>query len=292
MVIPFFPDFAPISLDLKQALHPALAGTKDGVSEFTFANLYLFRRRYNYRVSRENSGNIIVSGDRDGKKFFTTPCAIPEKPVLEALLAEHDYWKGISDSVLADKRPFLEDLGVEIAEDRDNFDYLYNKTDLALLSGKKFHKKRNLVNAFLLSYPDHEDYPLTNERLRQALAILDRWRQDKGSDGDYIAAKEALTLSSETGLEGRIYFVNKHPAGYCLGEYVAGGSMFALHFEKCIDEYKGIYQAVNQFFAASLPEECIYINREQDLGDEGLRQAKMTYRPCGFVKKYTGVKVK
>lgn len=64
--------------------------------------------------------------------------------------------------------------------------------------------------------------------------------------------------------------------------------MFALHFEKCIDEYKGIYQAVNQFFAASLPPDCLYVNREQDLGDEGLRQAKMTYRPCGFVKKHIG----
>jgi hypothetical protein len=292
MTIPFFPNFAPISLALKDALHPVLKNTKDGVSEFTFANLYLFRRRYGYEISQEDNGNIIVSGSRDGKKFFTTPCAMPERPVLEALLAGHDYWKGISESVLGDKQPFLEDLGVEIAEDRDNFDYLYYRSDLALLSGKKFHKKRNLVNAFLLAYPEHEDYPLTGDLLPQALAILERWREDKGNDGDYIAAKESLELSSELGLLGRIYFVNKHPAGYCLGEYAAGGSMFALHFEKCIDEYKGIYQAVNQFFAASLPEECIYVNREQDLGDEGLRQAKMTYRPCGFVKKYTGVKTK
>jgi hypothetical protein len=290
MTIPFFPDFTPISLDMKDALYPTLKNTKDGVSEFTFSNLYLFRRRYGYEVSQENNGNIIVSGSRDGKKFFTTPCSMPEKPVLEALFAGHDYWKGISDSVLGDKRPFLEDFGVTITEDRDNFDYLYYRSDLALLSGKKFHKKRNLVNAFLLSYPEHEDYSLTDEWLPQALAILERWREDKGSEGDYIAARESLALASGMGLQGRIYFVNKHPVGYCLGEYVAGGSMFALHFEKCIDEYKGIYQAVNQFFAASLPEECTYVNREQDLGDEGLRQAKMTYRPCGFVKKYTGVR--
>ena len=131
--------------------------------------------------------------------------------------------------------------------------------------------------------------PVTAFVLPQALAILERWRQDKGSDGDYVAAREALLLSSGLGLEGRIYFVNKHPAGYCLGEYVAGVSMFALHFEKCVDEYKGIYQAVNQFFASSLPPSCLYVNREQDLGDEGLRQSKMTYRPCGFVKKHIGV---
>ncbi|MDR3355560.1 MAG: phosphatidylglycerol lysyltransferase domain-containing protein [Spirochaetaceae bacterium] len=287
MLIPLFPEFAPVSLELKDALQPALKAAKDGVSEFTFANLYLFRGRYNYMVSQERNGNVLLSGGIHGKKFFATPCAPPELPVLEELLAGHDYWKGVSESVLESGRDLIEGLGLEIAEDRDNFDYLYNKTDLALLSGKKFHKKRNLLNAFLLSYPDHEDYPLTKEYTPAALAVLDRWREDKGETGDFVAAREALLLSSELGLEGRIYFVNKHPAGYCLGEYVRGDSMFAVHFEKCIDEYKGIYQAVNQFFAASLPPECLYVNREQDLGDKGLRQAKMTYRPCGFVKKHT-----
>ncbi|MDR2803543.1 MAG: phosphatidylglycerol lysyltransferase domain-containing protein [Treponema sp.] len=290
MNIPFFPDFTPVSLELKDTMHPALLRLKDGVSEFTFANLYLFRRRYNYKISQERNGNLIISGERDGKKFFTTPCAMPEKAVLEVLLADCDYWKCISDSVLQDRTAFLEELGLKVTEDRDNFDYLYNTSDLALLSGKKFHKKRNLVNAFLLSYPEHYEKPLTSEYLPQTLDILDRWRQDKGSEGDYVAARESLELSAEMGLEGMICFVNNRPAGYCLGEYVAGGSIFAIHFEKCIDEFKGIYQAINQFFAASLPAECAYINREQDLGDDGLRQAKMTYRPCGFVKKYVAVK--
>lgn len=286
MLIPAYPDFAPVSLELKAALHPALTGAKDGVSEFTFANLYLFRRRYNYKAAADAKAGLIISGEKDGKKFFSTPLAAPDGATLKALFDGHDYWKGLSESVLDEARPILEGLGVEIAEDRDNFDYLYNTSDLALLAGKKYHKKRNLVNAFLLSYPDHEDYPLTKEHLPQARAVLDRWRRDKGSDGDYAAALEALELADELKLEGRMFVVNKRPAGYCLGEYVAGGTMFALHFEKCIDEYKWIYQAVNQFFAASLPPECLYINREQDLGDEGLRQAKMTYRPCGFVKKH------
>ena len=65
--------------------------------------------------------------------------------------------------------------------------------------------------------------------------------------------------------------------------------MFVIHFEKALDEYKGIYQYLNQSFAESLPRFFTLINREQDLGNEGLRQAKMTYRPCEFVKKYTGM---
>jgi len=81
--------------------------------------------------------------------------------------------------------------------------------------------------------------------------------------------------------------VDGAPAGYCLGESVAKGRMFAIHFEKALDRYKGIYQFMNKSFAGALPRFFAYINREQDLGDEGLRQAKMTYRPAGFVKKYS-----
>ena len=65
--------------------------------------------------------------------------------------------------------------------------------------------------------------------------------------------------------------------------------MFVIHFEKALDEYRGIYQFLNQAFAESLPRFFTLINREQDLGNEGLRQAKMTYRPSGFVKKFTGM---
>ena len=71
-----------------------------------------------------------------------------------------------------------------------------------------------------------------------------------------------------------------------MGEGLAKGKMFAVHFEKGIDSYKGIYQYINQSFAAALPKHYVYINREQDLGDKGLRQAKMTYRPVDFVRKY------
>ena len=83
-------------------------------------------------------------------------------------------------------------------------------------------------------------------------------------------------------------YVNGEPVGWCLGEGLAAGRMFAIHFEKAVDRYKGVFQHINRSFAASLPESFVYINREQDLGDDGLRQAKLTYRPSGFVRKYTG----
>lgn len=286
MLIPDFPEFVPLGIELRDEMYPRLNMTADGVSEYTFSNLYLFRKRYNYRVSRVPDKTLVISGERDGKKFFMTPCDVPGREALETLFETHDYWKGLSDSVLCPNRIHLEQWGITAAEDRDNFDYLYIREELAELSGKKYHKKRNLVNAFINSYT-YEERPLTRDLVPQAVAVLERWREDKGFDGDYVAAREALELFEDLGMQGAMYYVDGVPAGWCLGESLAKGRMFAIHFEKGIDAYKGIYQFINQAFAAALPRHYTHINREQDLGDEGLRQAKMTYRPSGFVRKYT-----
>ena len=294
MSVPCYPDFVPMSLDLKDVLHPRLSLTADGVSEFTFSGLYLFRNRYHYRVSRAGpNGGFIISGEYQHKKFFMTPCEAPDRNTLESLFATHDYWKNISETVLASSRSQLEEWGVTVSEDRGNFDYLYSRQELAELAGKKFHKKKNLVNQFVHTYA-HEQRTLTRELVPLAMEILDQWRQDKsfrsnGTDGDYASAREALELLGTLPLRGKIYYADGKPAAYCLGESVAKGKMFAIHFEKAIDHYKGIYQFMNQAFADALPRFFINLNREQDLGDEGLRQAKMTYRPSGFVRKYSAV---
>jgi hypothetical protein len=303
MPIPSYPGFVPLSLDLKDEMHPHLALTPDGVSEFTFSSLYLFRNRYQYRVSMGPNRDFIISGvtpaphgagpgvtSEPGAGFFMTPCRSPGREILESLFETHAYWKNISESVLESAREDLRGLSLEITEDRDNFDYLYPRKNLAELSGKKFHKKKNLVNAFNNACPDHEARALNAALIPDALEVLERWEKDKGEEGDYAAAREALDCFGSLKLRGSIYYVNGKPAGYCLGESIARGKIFAIHFEKAIDAYKGIYQYMNQEFAAALPSFFIHINREQDLGDEGLRQAKMTYRPSGFVRKYRGVK--
>jgi hypothetical protein len=204
-------------------------------------------------------------------------------------MASHDYLKNLSESQTAAHRVQLEQWGYSVVEDRDNFDYLYLRTDLAELSGKTYHKKRNLVNTFINSY-DYEQKPLRKENVADALAVLDSWRQTKGYDGDYAASREALELFDVLGMRGCVYYVGGAPAGWCLGEPLSKARMFAVHFEKGVEDYKGIYQFINQAFAQALPAYFKHINREQDLGDEGLRQAKMTYRPCSFVNKYRVVK--
>ena len=296
MLIPSFPKFTPVSLDLKNEMHPRLSLTPDGVSEFTFAGLYLFRQRYHYQISRLEDKTLIISGiqpprepNGEAKKFFMTPCAAPGRGILEVLFKTHDYWKNISESVLIQKRARLEEWGVEFTEDRNNFDYLYLRADLAELPGKKYHKKRNLVAQFHKLY-SHEKKLFTPELIPDALDVLEKWREGKseGAGNDYKECREALESFGELNMKGLLVYSNGEPAGWCLGEPIARGRMFTIHFEKGLENCKGIYQFVNQAFAATLPEYFTHINREQDLGDEGLRQAKMTYRPSGFVRKYTG----
>jgi hypothetical protein len=295
MKIPEFPDFVPMSYELRTEMHPQLPMTPDGVSEYTFANLYLFRRRYQYRVSRVADKTFIISGiqpphqeGEEERKFFCTPCDVPGRGIIDELFKTHDYWKGISDSLLTCNQNRMEEWGIEFIEDRDNFDYLYLRSDLADLPGKKYHKKRNLVSQFHNTYSSWESKPLSPELIPTALEILEKWREQKGFDGDFLAASEALEHYRGLYLKGAVYWVEGKPAAWCLGERLSRGRMFAVHFEKALEEFKGIYQFVNQDFASSLPKYYTYVNREQDLGDEGLRQAKMTYRPCGFVRKFTG----
>ncbi|MCL2478075.1 MAG: phosphatidylglycerol lysyltransferase domain-containing protein [Treponema sp.] len=296
MTIPFYPEFTSLTLELKDAVNENLLRAPDGVSEFSFAGLYLFRERYGYRISKTKDEALILSGVQPAKEpglparsFFMTPSAPVDKGVLDELFSTHDFWKDISDSILAQYSEHIKDPGIEISEDRDNFDYLYLRSELAELPGKKFHKKRNLVAQFNSEYVCTSK-PISAETSADALAVLEGWEADREKPADYVPATEALKLHAELGLTGSVYYIENRPAAWCLGENSVQRKMFTIHFEKALEEYKGIYQYINQAFAASLPADIVYLNREQDLGDEGLRQAKLSYRPCGFVRKFTGTK--
>ena len=284
--IPAYPEFAPISLKMAREISPYLVRLPDGVSEYCFAGLYLFRDRYDYRVSIRNCC-LIVAGKRDGKRFFLTPCCSTGMDTIDELFKEHEYWKLISPAFLAQNRESITGAGYAIEEDRDNYDYLYLRSELSTLSGKKFHKKKNHVNAFELSYPDHSIKPLDVETRKDALEVLESWvaHEESPENTDYRAAKEALELMDQFAMTGLVLYVDGVPVAWTLAETVGDGHMVAVHFEKAKVEYRGAYQYINYAFAQSLPESIEINNREQDLGVECMRQAKINYRPVGLVEK-------
>lgn len=271
---------------MRELLHPNLSMLPDGVSEFTFAGLYLFRRTYDYHLSYLPDDHLLITGRKDGQPFCMLPCGIPDDDgLVHDLMDKYGYIKGLGESHADEAWIRLERLGYSVREDRDNFDYIYLKSDLAELSGRKYHKKRNHVNAFVHNYR-YDERPLTLANRDDALMILERWQAEREDRSDYDAAREALELFAELDLKGYMVYVEGDAAAYTVGEPLQRGRSFVVHFEKAIDHYRGIYQFINKAFATILPRHYKWINREQDLGDEGLRQSKMTYRPTGFVKKY------
>lgn len=279
MKIPLFPEFTDLTLEARGELHPFIRSLEPEVSEFTFANLYLFRGVHNYRLSMLEDKNPVIAGNDEGETFFMLPGWLPSEEALKELFEKFSFMKCATE----DTARKLASLGCEISEDRDNFDYLYSRSELSTLAGRRFHRKKNLVNFFLGSY-GYEARPLTNEYMRDARTVLDAWRESH-EPGDYEAAREALDMAGALGLCGAIYFVEGAPAAYTLGEEL-NRTTFVIHFEKGVSVYKGLMQFVNKSFASILPEKYEMINREQDLGDAGLRKAKMSYRPVRFIKKY------
>ena len=276
-----YPQSSKTTLDMRPALHPLFKQLPEGISEFTFANLYLFRETHHYRISYLVDKIIMVFGDDAGETFFMLPFGLPDKDMMDELFGQFVSMKCVSEN----QTKKLTQMGYAVSEDRQNFDYLYLQKDLAELSGRKFHKKRNLIKAFINNY-SYEGKPLLEEYHSDAIHILETWRQGRSDIGDYIAAKEALEKAEELQLCGGIYYVDGQPCAYSLGEELAQGQSFVIHFEKAVKDYKGLWQFVNQAFASILPEIYKTINREQDLGTEGLRKAKLSYNPVDFVKKY------
>lgn len=281
MMIPQYPEAAELTLDLRPELHPLFQQLPDGVSEHTFANLYLFRGDHHYRVSRLPGDLFFFSGKDGTTPFFMLPFGFPDRPVLDRLFSDFGALKCVSETQAEE----LQSMGFEISEDRDNFDYLYSRHALAELTGRKFHKKRNLIKAFLKSNT-YTGEPLMEVHIPAALQILESWAEGREDPGDFEAAKEALEKAEQLQLCGGIYYVDGKPVAYSLGEENALGKSFIVHFEKAISGYKGVWQFVNQAFASILPEQYETVNREQDLGNEGLRRSKHSYKPIGYVKKY------
>ena len=270
-------------MDLRPVLHPKFKTLAEGISEFTFANIYLFRQTHNYRISQLGNSLVVITGRDAEAPFFMLPFGLPEEGVLKDLFDRHRTMKALTPS----QAEQLTTIGYTVSQDRDNFDYLYSREELVNLTGRKFHKKKNQLNMFIRNN-ECQAKPLLEEYRDDALQVLEQWSRRQKEPGDVVAATEALEKMWPLQLCGGIFYIDRQPVAYCLGEELALGTSFVIHFEKAVlaPEFRGLYQFINQAFASILPDKYETVNREQDLGDPGLRQAKESYQPVGFVKKY------
>lgn len=175
--------------------------------------------------------------------------------------------------------------------DRDYYDYLYLRTDLAFLKGKKYQAKRNHVNRFCKEYPRHEYQELTPEWIPECLRLEEEWCRMNGCNEQEALSAErrsmqyALKHQRELGITGGVLLVEGDIVAFTYGAPI-NHETWGVCVEKANTAIEGAYAMINQTYANHIDEKYVYINREEDLGLEGLRKAKLSYQPYCLLDKY------
>ena len=183
---------------------------------------------------------------------------------------------------------------IEFEHDRDADEYVYEKQKLITLSGRALHKKKNHMNFFLKNYK-YEARPVTKEMLPELIALTERVRAHKDRseeelrslDSEKNAINEIIHYLDEPYIYTTAIYIDGKLEAYALGEQLSSDTAVE-HFEKGNTEYRGIYQVVCSEFCKSLPDEILYINREEDMGFPNLRHAKEALKPHHMAEKYHG----
>lgn len=301
-----FPNFVPLDKKYRNSLKSLFFSLKDGISELTFDSLIIHNGKFNHKISKiPNSNSYILIGNDENDKKIKTFFSILEgeenlldnedftKRILPQCFENYKFWKLMSQTQFEKYKNILEQMNYKVEFDRNNSDYIYNRTDLENLQGKDFHKKKNLVNAFLKNNNVCVK-ELDSSNICDAQKVLEHWQEGKDfKQTDYYQCIDALTdiAQNDSILSGIIAYVDVKPVAWSIGEFLPDEKTYLVHFEKADNNYKGVYQFINNETVKNLPKTVLFINREQDLGDEGMRQAKMTYRPCGFINKYLAYKI-
>ena len=196
---------------------------------------------------------------------------------------------GICSSMCSELEAFMPGK-FQFTADRDYADYLYLRTDLAALAGKKFQSKRNHVNKFKRTY-NYEYTPITPDRIQECMDLETEWckanncDQHEGTGNERRALVYALHNFEELGLTGGILHVDGKIAAFTFGMPI-NQDTFGIHVEKADTSIDGAYAMINYEFANHISEQYVYLNREEDLGIEGLRKAKLSYQPAIILEKY------
>ena len=182
---------------------------------------------------------------------------------------------------------------VHSEEARGHWEYLYHTADLALLPGNRYHKKRNHVNAYRKAYGTPDYRPFSPAIMEDVLALQDEWCQWHECAGSpaLLAENEAINRvlahwEELPDLIGGAIYAEEVLVAFSVGEKLDEHTL-GVHYEKARTGYRGVYQAMNSVFAATAGQGFPLLNRAQDLDEEGLRQAKLTYLPADFLRKYT-----
>lgn len=292
--------FKPITIQDKELLTSYIYFSESKDCELSFANLCSWRFMTESSFAIIEHQLVIRFLHPEGFHEYFLPIGQGNPlPVIEELekhaSAEnaHLVFRGILPE-LKDKLDTYYPHSFEYQSDRNYFDYIYKRQDLAELKGKNYQPKRNHINKFRKAY-EFSYEPLTAESVSECLQFEAEWCMKHGyiENENIRHERRALTFAlhhfEALGLTGAIIRSGNNLAAFTFGAPISQET-FGVHYEKADIHIDGIYSAINQLFAANLPEQYIYLNREEDLGIPGLRQAKLSYHPTILLEKARAIK--
>lgn len=281
--------FEAISLDRREEYLERLARCPQKTSDYSFGNLWGWAEHYGL-CWRFGESHVWILQTKPHEVFWAPvgPWSDVDWSTCPCLSGGLDFIRvpGRLCEILNEAMPDR----VQTSEGRDHYDYVYSVPELIALKGNKFHKKKNLLNQFLRSYA-YDYNPLTPECVEETLEMQRQWFawRDPEDSGALLAENEAIVRVLQAwdrlpGLMGGALRVDGEMIAYTVAESLTS-EMLVIHFEKGRPGFKGVYQAINQMFLADAGNGHDLVNREQDLGDEGLRKAKLSYNPSLFLEK-------
>ncbi|VBB07362.1 acyl-coa n-acyltransferase [Lucifera butyrica] len=266
-------------------------------SECTFTYYYMWRKAGNIRWALVDDCLCILL-DFMGKPFFFPPYGATEANFAGVIKKMEEYFQSVHKPfyMRGITKPFLELFQSRLPErfsfsrDRDSWDYVYLGADLSELTGRRYSKKRNHINAFLAMHGNYCYRPVGRGNLAECLTFLDRWFSSHNANRYLEKEKEAILDIMEEldslDIQGAVIEINGRIEAMTLGEAI-NDTTAVIHAEKANPDIRGLYPLINQQFCRRQWPDKLYINREEDMGMSGLRKAKESYYPFQLLEKYT-----
>lgn len=285
----------------RQWVTPLVAAEGAMGSESNFNNMYLWHRMYGQELARLGDRVLVRLHGADQVRYLFPYGVGDLAPAVEALVADAAaFGERLHFICLSrEQKAQLEELWpgrfeYDCAWDRDSWDYVYDVNKLADLAGKKLHSKRNHIHRFDERFPDWLAEPIDGHNVEECVEMERVWAASRAEAGESeslseetISILEALYLRDELELKGVLIRAEGRVVAFSLGSFTAP-ECFDVHYEKAYGEIQGAYAVVNREMArmirARYPE-VKWFNREDDLGLEGLRKAKLSYYPDILLEK-------
>lgn len=288
-------EFRDIAVSDREKINKALAASDFMGCEYSFANNLAWRRLGDSRIAFYKDFYIYGSfgGEYDFPRFILPAGEGSYRDVIEELKKYSEAMgyplrlTGVTENGLEMLTELFPDQFTSFC-DRDGSDYIYLKSDLAELPGKKFHAKRNHLARF--KELDFEFSLITEKDFDDCILFsVNSYNSSDSADRSFITEQFAIntyfSYFGELGLTGGIIRIGGRTAAVTIGERLSSDT-FCVHIEKADKSFNGIYAGINNLFVRSCMDGCKYVNREEDLGLEGLRKAKLSYHPAFILNKY------